>query len=425
MKTACDWEAEGCGYSSDVTSWVSACPGGFWNVSRKRTSERGTGDQTPKMGSLCRVRVWGKGEESVQDSGQRWPGPEEDGGLANAYNHASTQDAPLLRSPTTVLQVPLDACIILRLGEGQCDVIEGCIEGMKAGETCELLVSPLDANSRPRPGPGQPSSMCAQDSKGQVKEEENVEQHTRTERLPADPSHFLVELQSFTPGCESWEMSATEKWEWVKEQRERGGHRFREGDLFGAADSYSRALKMLITLKGERISGETDQERDSSEVGREQKKNVPEGGVEMGSGGDGDEIPSQDGYNLVRAGLHSNLGLCQLKLGQPARAQKSCARATELDPSSAKAWYRLGQACFQIGELGMARTAFKKVLELQPGSSSALKALREVGALEKEQDTKLGHRLRQVLKPWSCKATRDCYDDEEHLKFVLLKTLSG
>lgn len=251
-----------------------------------------------------------------------------------------------------------------------------------------------------------------------------MEQHPGTE-LPVDPRHFMVELQSFTPGRESWEMSACEKWEWVKEQRERGGQRFREGDLWGAADCYSRALKLLITLKGEKSEGETDRKKGGGEVEGEEKKNVLEGGEERGSrangesvegqgggaGGEGAErdpatgiekntqekIPLGDDYNVVRAGLHSNLALCQLKVGEPARAQRSSTKATELDPASTKAWYRLGQACSQLGELGMARTALRKVLELQPGSPSALKALREVGLQEKEQDSKLGHRLSKMF----------------------------
>ncbi|KAJ8361607.1 hypothetical protein SKAU_G00181320 [Synaphobranchus kaupii] len=411
MKTICDWEAEGGDRSSDVTSWVSACPGGLWKVLRKRTSPRGTGDQTPKMGSLCRLRVREKVEESAEALGQSPPRAEENGEPTDVHGHASAQATLLPRSPATVLQVPLDTWVILRLGEGQCDVIEGCLEGMKAGETCELLVSALNAELRSRVGPGQPSGMCATDSEGQAKGEGNAEELLGTGQLPADPLHFVVELQSLTPGQESWEMSASKKWEWVKGLRERGGQRFREGDLWGAADCYSRALKLLITLKGEKGGGEVE---------GEEKKNVPEGGVERGSGGDGEsidgegggagaegalgiekttrgKIPSDGEYAVVRAGLHANLALCQLKLGQPARAQRSSARATELDPACTKAWYRLGQACCQVGELGMARSALRKVLELQPGSPSALKALREVGVREKEQDAKLGRRLSKMF----------------------------
>lgn len=42
------------------------------------------------------------------------------------------------RSQESVLQVPLGDWTTLRLGEGQCDVTEACMEGMRAGENCEV-----------------------------------------------------------------------------------------------------------------------------------------------------------------------------------------------------------------------------------------------------------------------------------------------
>ena len=44
------------------------------------------------------------------------------------------------RSQDSVLQVPLGEWTTLRLGEGQCDVTEACLEGMGAGENCEVRV---------------------------------------------------------------------------------------------------------------------------------------------------------------------------------------------------------------------------------------------------------------------------------------------
>lgn len=38
----------------------------------------------------------------------------------------------------SVLQVPLGNWTVLRLGEGQCDVTESCVERMRAGEKCEV-----------------------------------------------------------------------------------------------------------------------------------------------------------------------------------------------------------------------------------------------------------------------------------------------
>lgn len=42
------------------------------------------------------------------------------------------------RCPDSVLQVPLGEWTTLRLGEGQCDITEACVEGMRAGEKCEV-----------------------------------------------------------------------------------------------------------------------------------------------------------------------------------------------------------------------------------------------------------------------------------------------
>ncbi len=44
------------------------------------------------------------------------------------------------RQDNSVLQVPLGEWITLRLGEGQCDVTEACVERMTAGEKCEVRV---------------------------------------------------------------------------------------------------------------------------------------------------------------------------------------------------------------------------------------------------------------------------------------------
>ncbi|KAI1890230.1 hypothetical protein AGOR_G00151580 [Albula goreensis] len=393
MKTVSDFEEEGGDSIDDVTSWVSVCPGGLWAVRRKRTVDRGMGDETPKMGSLCRVKVWLRtGGTAVEGqclphTGEAEPEQADAPTLTQLLSHPRSQD--------TVLQVPLNTWVVLRLGEGQCDVIEGCVEGIRERERCELLVSALNGDSKPQPG--QVSAQGCAESEQSGGQRPGTDTAKGQDQHPCSPLLYSVELHSFTPGRESWEMGAAEKWQWVQEHRERGGHRFREGDLWGAADCYSRALKLLITLRGE---------RGDEAVGpkEEEEGNVPEGGGEGGGGAQSDPqtgacktTPTARERDTVRAGLHANMALCQLKLCQPGHAQRSSKRATELDPASAKAWYRLGQACSRTGELGQARAALRKVLDLQPGSATALRGLREVGAKEKEQDTKLGHRLSKMF----------------------------
>lgn len=45
---------------------------------------------------------------------------------------------PFPRCQDSILQIPVGDWMTLRLGEGQCDITEACLEGMRAGEKCEV-----------------------------------------------------------------------------------------------------------------------------------------------------------------------------------------------------------------------------------------------------------------------------------------------
>ncbi|KAK9515308.1 hypothetical protein VZT92_025962 [Zoarces viviparus] len=268
-----------------------------------------------------------------------------------------TEATAFPRCQDSVLQVPLGDWTTLRLGEGQCDITEACVEGMRAGEKCEIQISPV--------GSGPDASVP----------------HPAEENLPLCAT---IELKAFTPGKESWEMSPVEKCQWVKSHKERGGGRFRSGDVWGAADSYSRALKLLITLHGhvnevEKKGQEAEEQRDTDTGDKLQ------------------QLPSANEFKTIKAELHSNMSLCQLKLHQPQRAKASATKATHLEPGGAKAWYRRGQACQMLNELEEARQAFRKLLELQPESPAALKALKDIASTEKERNAQLGLRLSKMF----------------------------
>ncbi|AWP09722.1 putative peptidyl-prolyl cis-trans isomerase FKBP5-like [Scophthalmus maximus] len=352
----------------DVISWVSVCPGGLWKIQQKRTCKESqqtvsnSGDVTarsssycPRLGSLCRVRVrlnanMDETNSSVFDKGH------ENESFAEVTEAAENT---IPRSRDSALQVPLGDWTTLRLGEGQCDITEACLERMRAGEKCEILLSPFGT------GPDVSVPLSA-------------EQHL--------PLCATVELQAFTAGKESWQMSPGGKWDWVKSHKERGGVRFRSGDVWGAADCYSRALKLLITLYGH--------------VREQEKKGQEQEAVEQRDTSGGDEtqhLPSAHEFKTTKAELHSNLSLCQLKLSQPERAKASASKATELEPGGAKAWYRLGQACQMVNELVEAKQAFRKLLELQPESPAALKALKDIASREKEANAQLGLRLSKMF----------------------------
>uniref|UniRef100_A0A8C8F6N9 FK506-binding protein-like n=2 Tax=Oncorhynchus tshawytscha TaxID=74940 RepID=A0A8C8F6N9_ONCTS len=354
MMTSQAAETEG----DKITSWVSVCPRGLWEVCQRRKRGAGptdpSGDVYPGIGSLCQVRVQRQGEPTADPELSLKPD------LPIAVL-SDAQVPPLQRSQGTMLQVPLGDWIILRLGEGQCDITEGCVEGMRAGEKCEVMLTPLTDRLRggeeeqKRAGPDQ--SLC-----------------------------ITVELQSFSPGHESWQLSAGEKWGWVMSHKQRGGDRFRAGDMWGAADSYSRAIKLLITLKlhtrgeGEEMTLIEEEEEDEE---TEKKDSL--------------EAPTDRQYRSTKASLYSNLSLCQLKLGQWSRARGCASRSTLLEPQGLKAWYRLGQANLEAGELEEADRAFRKLQELQPDSPSALRGLREVGRRERETNSRLGQRLGKMF----------------------------
>ncbi|KAM3618666.1 uncharacterized protein V6R79_023247 [Siganus canaliculatus] len=347
---------------TDVTSWVSVCPRGLCKVQQKQPIEgikqaiSNSGDHAswsthlyPRLGSMCRVRVQLKADtnEAEMTESENETLPVTDAIEATAFP----------RCQDSVLQIPLGDWTVLRLGEGQCDITEACVERMRAGEKCEILISPM--------GNGRDVSVSH----------------------PVEENQLLcatVELATYTPGKESWEISLGEKWEWVMSHKERGGLRFRSGDVWGAADSYSRALKLLITLCGLIGDGrtrklETEEQKDTETTD------------------DSQCLPSISEFKTTKAELHSNLSLCQLKLNQPERARASAAKATELEPGRVKAWYRLGQACQMVNELEEARQAFRKLLEIQPESPAALKALKNIASREKETNAQLGLRLSKMF----------------------------
>ncbi|XP_061642871.1 FK506-binding protein-like [Phyllopteryx taeniolatus] len=335
----------------DVTSWVSVCPRGLWAVQKTLThsgsqrkvfnpGEAPSAAYKPRLGSLCRVRL------CLKDGTCRAVKP------ASAKGDETQQGAVCFpqRRLDSVLQLELGDWTTLRLGEGHCDVTEACVEAMRAGDSCEIRLTPANG-----------VDVCASQ--------------------PMQEIRATVELQAFTPGKESWQMSPGEKWEWVRSHKERGGQRFRSGDLWGASDSYSRALKLVVALQGCEADGKEHQMEERSATTSE----------------DGPSCPTVRQVRSMKAELHSNLSLCQLKLKQPVRAKESAAKATLLEPGGAKAWYRLGRACQMVNELEEARLAFGELLKLEPESTAAAKALKDITSREKQSNAQLGQRLSKMF----------------------------
>ncbi len=249
------------------------------------------------------------------------------------------------------------------------------------------------------------SAWHAKDSKAAGSDANGSQTENTTEQGSSQQSDcFTLQLHSLTPGQESWQMTPGEKWAWVLSHKQRGGQWFGNGDVWGATDCYCRAVKLAITLNGktrrkpvdeafkEGVDGEEDDDDDDDAALALcfDKENEQAEGADV-------SIPTEEEYKTVKAELHCNLALCQLKLGQLGKSRDSSVKATELNPKSTKAWYRLGQACLQLGELEESRMAFGKILELQPDSASARTALKQVNNRLKDLDSKLGQRLSKMF----------------------------
>ncbi|XP_072553066.1 FK506-binding protein-like [Salminus brasiliensis] len=361
------------GETAPEAPWISVSPAGLWEVQRRWTGERKQGDDTPLMGSVCKIRVCLKNHTDTDT-----PPTSQNEAEPEVTDDSDMQVTQHPRSQDSVLQVPLDQWVLLRMGEGQCDIVESCLEKMRAGESCEFTVKTHPEDPNP------------------ISREANGTQSRKTEE--GEPfQRFSLHLHSFTPGQESWQMTPAEKWSWVQSNKQRGSQRFGKGDIWGAAQSYCCAVKLVITLKGHTRGNQRD--RKEEDEGEDQDTATQDDNEEKEATGTQScsHIPTAEEYRTMKAELHSNLSLCQLRLGQPMKARASSTKATALDPMSVKAWYRLGQACLQVGDFGEARKAFFKVLELQPDSASARTALKQVNAKAKEVDNKLGQRLSKMF----------------------------
>ncbi|XP_033912305.2 FK506-binding protein-like [Acipenser ruthenus] len=284
---------EGGAGCDDLTAW-ELVPVWRCSVVRRRFLERGGGDETPRGGSVCRILI----ESDATD--------------------------PLC---SQLLPYPINHWTPLTMGEGECDIIEGVLEGMRAGERCEVVISRLE------------SSSCLQ-----------------TQEL-----RLTLQLHSFTPGRDSWELSFDEKWGSIARHKQKGGVRFREGDMWGAAHRYSLATRLAVTLQRV-VPAEWDPE-----------------------------------FQRVRSELHANLAACQLRLGQPHNALLSATRALGLQPCCTKALYRRGLALSMLGEFKQARADLRRVLELEPASKSALQALRDLERREREQRGQLARAMSKLF----------------------------
>uniref|UniRef100_A0A8D0DT44 FKBP prolyl isomerase like n=1 Tax=Salvator merianae TaxID=96440 RepID=A0A8D0DT44_SALMN len=166
---------------------------------------------------------------------------------------------------------------------------------------------------------------------------------------------ITLQLASFTEAKDSWEMSASEKWNLVLSNKERGSKLYRAGDIGGAARRYARALRLLVVA-----------------------------------------APPPD-YDQIKAELHANLAACQLRLRQPANAACNCSKTLALQPANTKALFRRGLAYDAMNDLEGAAQDLKGVLQVEPGNRAARRELERVTERIRARDARLARAMQKMF----------------------------
>ncbi|XP_077187283.1 FK506-binding protein-like [Paroedura picta] len=216
--------------------------------------------------------------------------------------------------PSGLLSYPSHSWAEVELGAGNAEwdgAVDRCLETMLAGERAELRLAGGDS--------------------------------------------MIVQLASFTPSKDSWEMSASEKWNLVLRNKEQGGELYRAGDIGPAARRYAKALRLLVAA-----------------------------------------APPPD-YDQIKAELHANLAACQLRLRQPANAACNCTKTLALQPVNTKALFRRGLAFDAMNDLEGAAQDLKGVLRVEPGNRAARRELDRVMERIKARDAKLARAMQKMF----------------------------
>ncbi|XP_053151572.1 FK506-binding protein-like [Hemicordylus capensis] len=166
---------------------------------------------------------------------------------------------------------------------------------------------------------------------------------------------IMIQLASFTQAKDSWEMSASEKWNLVIRNKERGSELYRAGDISAAARRYARALRLLVVA-----------------------------------------APPPD-YDQIKAELHANLAACQLRLRQPANAACNCTKTLALQPTNTKALFRRGLAYDAMNDLEGAAQDLKGVLQVEAGNRAARRELERVMERIRVRDAKLARAMQKMF----------------------------
>ncbi|CAO3644133.1 unnamed protein product [Cunninghamella blakesleeana] len=90
------------------------------------------------------------------------------------------------------------------------------------------------------------------------------------------------------------------------------------------------------------------------------------------------DIEEMEQLNQVSVTLLLNMGMCHLKLKHPNKTIECCEKVISLDKCNKKAYYRLGQAYFEINDYEEAINHVKLGLEHHPNESSLLSLYKQL-----------------------------------------------
>ncbi|KAJ3337065.1 hypothetical protein HDU93_001688 [Gonapodya sp. JEL0774] len=111
------------------------------------------------------------------------------------------------------------------------------------------------------------------------------------------------------------------------------------------------------------------------------------------------EPVSEDLVKEIRALIpvvYSNMALCQLKAKKYERAVWAATEAIKIDDKAVKAYFRRGQARFELKDLDLAEADFKKCIELDPKDPGPHKELLRIKQRHKELEAKSREELKKI-----------------------------
>ncbi|NXN99543.1 FKBPL protein, partial [Rhinopomastus cyanomelas] len=175
------------------------------------------------------------------------------------------------------------------------------------------------------------------------------------------PGAFLgIRLGGFSQATPLWMEPWVGRWAAAQERRRRAEQLLAEGAVGAAARSFSQALRVAAAAMTPPMS-------------------------------------PWEAALMLKAELHAQLALCQLRLGLPAAAAVNAGKALQLQPRHLEARYRRGVAAAATGDLEAAAEDLRAVLRAEPGHARAGQELRRVRGAARQRDAGLARRLGRLF----------------------------